>query len=72
MDGTVDPFINLAKAHMAFGTVSIVPTTLTSTIDELYRTLDHFKKAQQTMKDRPNLLGMHLEGQYFSIEQKGA
>ena len=72
MDGTVDAIVQGAKAHLAFGTTSIVPTTLTSTLDELFRTLDHFQVAKDTMKEGPNLLGLHLEGPYFSMEQKGA
>ena len=72
MDGTVEAIIKGAKAHLAFGTTSIVPTTLTSSLDELFSTLDHFNEARDTMKEGPNLLGIHLEGPYFSIEQKGA
>ncbi len=72
MDGTVEAITNGARAHMAYGTTSIVPTTLTSTINELFHTLDHFKEAKGSMKDGPNLLGLHLEGPYFSMEQKGA
>lgn len=72
MDGTVEAIIKGAKAHLAFGTTSIVPTTLTSTMDELFSTLDNFREAKDKMIKGPNLLGMHLEGPYFSMEQRGA
>lgn len=72
MDGTVEAIIKGAKAHLAFGTTSIVPTTLTSTMDELFNTLDNFREAKDKMIKGPNLLGMHLEGPYFSMEQRGA
>ncbi len=72
MDGTVEAIMNGARAHMAYGTTSMVPTTLTSTMEELFHTLDHFREAQRRLKNGPNLLGLHLEGPYFSMEQKGA
>ncbi|HHW01306.1 MAG TPA: amidohydrolase family protein [Thermoanaerobacterales bacterium] len=71
MDGTVDAISGAAKAHMQHGTTSIVPTTLTSTTEDLYRTLDNFKKAKRD-QEGPELLGLHLEGPYFSMEQRGA
>ena len=72
MDGTVEAIKKASKTHMKYGTTSIIPTTLTSTMHELYNTLDNFEQAKKEMEDGPNLLGIHLEGPYFSMEQKGA
>lgn len=72
MDGTPEAFIEGARAHLSFGTTSILPTTLTSTMDELFKSLDSFHQAQQIDSDGPELLGLHLEGPYFAMEQKGA
>ena len=72
MDGTVEAMVEGCKAHMLHGTTSIVPTTLTSTMEELYNTFDNLRKARETMGQGPNILGIHLEGPYFSMEQKGA
>lgn len=72
MDGTVEAFKAASKTHMKFGTTAIIPTTLTSTMDELYNTLDNFEKAKKEIVNGPHLLGIHLEGPYFSMEQKGA
>lgn len=72
MDGTVDAIIKGCKAHMAHGTTSIVPTTLACGRDELFVTLDNFRIAKRSIKNGPNLLGVHLEGPYFSMEQRGA
>lgn len=71
MDGTVEAIIKAAKAHMQHGTTSLLPTTLTSTTEDLYNTLDDFKEAKKE-KTGPELLGLHLEGPYFSMEQRGA
>jgi len=72
MDGDTKSIKEACKIHMKYGTTSIVPTTLTSTMEELFITLDNFKQAKAEIKDGPNVLGLHLEGPYFSMEQKGA
>ena len=72
MDGTIEAIQEGVKAHMEHGTTSIVPTTLTSTMEELFETLDTFKEVKNKLTKGPNILGLHLEGPYFSMEQKGA
>lgn len=72
MDGDIKSIKEACKTHMKYGTTSIVPTTLTSTMEELFNTLDNFKQAKDEIKNGPNILGLHLEGPYFSMEQKGA
>jgi len=71
MDGSVESILEAIKTHMRYGTTSIVPTTLTSTLEDLFLTLDNFKRAKEK-NSGPELLGVHLEGPYFSIEQRGA
>jgi N-acetylglucosamine-6-phosphate deacetylase len=71
MDGSVESILEAIKTHMRYGTTSIVPTTLTSTLEDLFLTLDNFKRAKEK-NNGPELLGIHLEGPYFSIEQRGA
>lgn len=72
MDGTLECIKGAAKLHLGHGTTSMVPTTLTSTDDELYHSIDNFKAAKKQIKKIPHLLGMHLEGPYFSLEMCGA
>lgn len=72
MDGTVDAIIGASKAHMKYGTTSMLPTTLTSDEDSLYDTLDNFKSVIDNCDEIPNILGIHLEGPYFDFEQRGA
>lgn len=72
MDGTVEAVMGACKAHLAHGTTSISPTTLTGTNEELYKFFDCYRQAVEEMKDGPHLLGIHMEGPYFSLEQRGA
>lgn len=72
MDGNADSIMCAAKTHMRYGATSILPTTLTSSQDDLYSMFDQFQQAQNSMQDGPELLGIHLEGPYFSYAQRGA
>ncbi|HHY99042.1 MAG TPA: N-acetylglucosamine-6-phosphate deacetylase [Firmicutes bacterium] len=76
MDGTADAILTMAASHARFGTTALVPTTLTSSMEDLFETLDNMKKAcrLQPGKDYPGarILGVHLEGPYFSLEMCGA
>ena len=72
MDGTVEAFEQAARAHLRFGATTILPTTLASTDEHLYKTLDVFKQASRLTEGMPHLPGLHLEGPYFSPLEKGA
>ncbi len=72
MDGTVEAFTGAASKHAEYGTTALVATTLTSTMEELKNTLQVFKQAKDTKYNGALLLGLHLEGPYFSMAQKGA
>ena len=71
MDGTVEAIMEGARTHLRYGTTTILPTTLTSNLDELFDTFAKFAQAKAELKDGPNLHGLHLEGPYFSKEQWG-
>lgn len=72
MDGTVEAFLGAARAHAIHGTTSMMPTTLTCTDEELLRTFRVFDEASSINAKGAHLLGLHLEGPYFSPEQSGA
>lgn len=71
MDATEEAFNNAAIAHSRHGTTSMVPTTLTSTMEELESTFKAYQIAKRNNKGA-KFLGVHLEGPYFSMEQRGA
>ena len=72
MDGSETAFLKIAETHARYGTTAMVPTTLTSTREELLNTLDIYKQAHQKNSRGAQFLGMHLEGPYFSPGQRGA
>lgn len=72
MDGSEEAFLKIAEAHAQYGTTGLMPTTLTSELDELYNTLELYKQADKNNTKGAQFLGMHLEGPYFAMTQRGA
>ncbi|MDB5120041.1 MAG: N-acetylglucosamine 6-phosphate deacetylase [Sphingobacteriales bacterium] len=72
MDGTEEAFLNIAATHARYGTTSMLPTTLTSEKHELYQTLELYKQAKKSNVSGAQFLGLHLEGPYFAMSQRGA
>jgi N-acetylglucosamine-6-phosphate deacetylase len=72
MDNTIEAFLAIARLHARHGTTSLFPTTLTSELPDLYATIDCYEKALTHTHDGARFLGLHLEGPYFSKEQRGA
>lgn len=72
MDGTEDAFLKIAETHARYGTTSLLPTTLTSEKEDLFQTLELYKLANGKNVSGAQFLGMHLEGPYFAMNQRGA
>ena len=72
MDGTEEAFLTVAELHARFGTTALVPTTLTAEKEDLLHTLDVYEKAHQSNTNGAAFLGIHLEGPYFALSQRGA
>lgn len=72
MDGTVEAFCQAARAHCAHGTTALCPTTMTCPDELLEETIDLFLEARDRPDTGAQLLGLHLEGPFFSAASKGA
>ena len=72
MDGTEEAFLKIAEVHARYGTTALVPTTLTAEKEDLLKTLDVYERARQTNSRGAAFLGIHLEGPYFAMSQRGA
>lgn len=72
MDSTVTDFLKVAETHLLYGTTTMVPTTLTAGKDDLMHTLEVYRQSLNKNKLGAQFIGMHIEGPYFSMNQKGA
>ena len=72
MDGNETAFLKIAETHAQYGTTAMLPTTLTSTKEEMLQTLAVYEEANRRNINGAQFLGMHLEGPYFAMNQRGA
>ncbi len=75
MDGTPEAFETAAKAHLAKGSTTIVPTAMTATQEELIGFIQAYHAFKSSSAYASVVCGMHLEGPYFSkanSKSKGA
>lgn len=63
--------VEMAEAHLKHGTTSIAPTTLAAPIEQLKKVVNSIKAASEKSQ-KANILGVHLEGPYISMQYKGA
>jgi N-acetylglucosamine-6-phosphate deacetylase len=72
MDNTVEAFLAIANIHAQHGTTAMLPTTLTSSKEDLLETLRIYEIADKQNVNGSQFIGMHLEGPYFALNQCGA
>lgn len=72
MDATPEAFITVAATHARYGTTSMTPTTLTAEAPGLFQALDAYAAVVGTGYAGADFIGMHLEGPYFALNQRGA
>ncbi len=79
MDGTLIAWKTVARTHARFGTTALLATTLASTSADLNKTFNVWKQWQENTADHldetadgASILGLHLEGPYFAMNQRGA
>ncbi len=72
MDGTEEAFLGAAAAHAKRGTTCLIPTTLSAADEEIFEAFAAFRAARNKNARGAQMPGLHLEGPYFSREQRGA
>lgn len=72
MDNTVDAFLRISNTHAAYGTTAMMPTTLSCGREELLKTLSVYEEANQLNHSGAQFIGLHIEGPYFAMNQRGA
>lgn len=71
IDGTLEAFETVAKTHCLHGTTSLCPTPASCSLGSLYKLFDVYREAKSVAK-YSDFLGIHLEGPFLSLENKGA
>lgn len=70
-DGT-EGIVKAAKTHLAGGITTIYPTVVPGDHAAILAVIDRFRGAREAMEDGPNMPGLHLEGPYLNVKQRGA
>ncbi|MCG0274939.1 MAG: N-acetylglucosamine-6-phosphate deacetylase [Thermosediminibacteraceae bacterium] len=75
MEATSDALETIAKFHLKNGVTGFLATVLTSPIEEMKKAIKaaaDYMGVQRVDKGMAALLGIYVEGPYFSLEKKGA
>jgi len=72
MDATQEAMEKLSVVHARGGVTSILPTTWTAPLDDIIRAIEAIGLAKRRILSGAQVLGVHLEGPYLSVQQKGA
>lgn len=72
LDGSVEAFLGIARAHAEHGTTAMYPTATSGNPDQLVRNLGLYEQADRRNENGAQFMGMFLEGPYYSMEMRGA
>lgn len=72
MDCEESGFLKIAETHARYGTTALMPTTLSCEHEELVTTLKLYSDAERKNENGARFIGMHIEGPYFAMNQRGA
>lgn len=74
MDATAEALKTIARSLPQFGCTSFLATTMTETPEAITAALDNVRayRAQQGGEPEAEILGVHLEGPFLSVEKCGA
>ncbi len=72
-DGTVEAVRTVARRHLRTGTTSLLPSTSSAPLPDIWRAFDCIQEVMRRPGvEEARVLGLHMEGPFFSIEQRGA
>ena len=72
MDADPDSFLKAARTHCAHGTTALAVTTMSCPDETLERVIDCYLGVDHRPAGGAELLGLHLEGPFFSQASRGA
>ncbi len=72
MDGSESAIRTVCETHLQHGTTALVPTTMTCPDSDLEHFIRLFLQVKRSQALPSSLLGLHLEGPFFSPASRGA
>lgn len=72
IDGTKEAFITPAVLHAKHGTTALYPTVSSGSFEEIVGSCEAYKNVMNESHNGARLMGLHLEGPYFAMSQRGA
>ncbi len=71
-DGTVEAFRRILSFHGSHGTVLLYPTSMTGSLESLYKSMEIYKEVCSLGVEGAAMGGWHMEGPYFAYSRRGA
>jgi len=72
MDATYEALNTISLAHAEGGTTAFIPSTVSAPLKNIISAIDAVREAMRIGTKGAKILGIHIEGPYISVEQKGA
>ena len=66
MDATEEAFVKAARLHLRHGTTSLMPTTMSASMEELLELIACYRRVMDRTEGLPHFLGLHLEGPFLA------
>ncbi len=72
LDGTAEAFSGAAEFHAKHGTTAMCPTATSGPFEEMLKMFAAYRTVKESNSKGADFIGMHMEGPYFALSQKGA
>jgi len=72
MDSSYEALNTISRTHAEGGTTAMLPSTVSAPLEDMIKAIEAVRKAMERGVQGAKILGIHLEGPYLSVEQKGA
>jgi N-acetylglucosamine-6-phosphate deacetylase len=72
LDGTAEAFITASALHARYGTTTLYPTATSGELAQTLAMVRAYEQAKAMNTNGADMPGLHLEGPYFAMSQRGA